>query len=820
MKKIHTLAAACLVATTALAGPAHPGTFNVQQKDGTTLTLQCVGDEHFHFYREVTTGAQYERTEDGDYRVLSSDTFARLSEAAALRRQQANLRRVERLQHNVHPATVAGPHRAAAPAKTLYTGQRKGLVILVNFADKTHVLDNPQQKWDDAFNKVDYHDNGHVGSVRDYFHDQSYGQFELDFDVVGPVTVSKGYAYYGKNINGYDAVAHEMIYEACVLADEFVNYADYDWNGDGEVDQVFVVYAGYEGGGEGSDPDCIWPHEWSLTAAGSPTLVLDGVQVDIYACASELSGVSGTVQSGIGSACHEFSHCLGFPDFYDTKYSGHYGMYLWDLLDAGSYGGPGLDSTVPVGYSAYERWAAGWLTPIEITEGTTVEAMPCLADEPVAYILRNKNRGTAQKPIDEYFLLENRQNKKWYSYPQNAHGLLVTHVDYDEESWIMNTVNVYQQRLSVVPAGLEYNYKLDGFGTMTFPGTKNVTRLTDVSHYGCGGKLFNRNTDGTYYLGLPLTDIAEDPTTGTISFDVLGGKDLGERWTVHLDAGTGTTEVSEWTQQSNRESMTLPVAVASVEGWQFLGWTDTPVITTRISPATILRAGTVYQPEADVTLYALYGWCEEGGQLNDCRLVESPQNGVTYVLANKNAASTYATYALSAGNMEVENVQRVPGVQVEPDFSSGVPTIHQPTDDLLWFAKIENGTLTLSNGDYYLALVAGGLYTTKVPFRLSWDADYGLSSEKNGGNAYYIHTTSGKFTTSTSEQANNRIFLYEKCDFRDMDYTYDTYPGAPEGIEIVLSPEDDAPCYDLSGRRVKADSAPGVYLRQGKTIVR
>lgn len=55
---------------------------------------------------------------------------------------------------------------------------------------------------------------------------------------------------------------------------------------------------------------------------------------------------------GIGTFCHEFSHCLGLPDFYDTNYNGHFGMASWSLMDSGSYNDDGY---TPIGYSAYEK---------------------------------------------------------------------------------------------------------------------------------------------------------------------------------------------------------------------------------------------------------------------------------------------------------------------------------------------------------------------------------------------------------------------------------------------------------------------------------
>lgn len=147
-----------------------------------------------------------------------------------------------------------------------------------------------------------------------------------------------------------------MVAEACLAADSEVNFADYDWDGDGEVDQVFVLYAGL-GEAAGGDDDTVWPHMWNLSSSDyRKSLTLDNVKVDTYACSSEMTKDYDTfgypdIVSGIGTFCHEFSHCLGYPDMYDMNYK-NFGMATWDLMDYGNYNGKGF---IPSGYTAYEN---------------------------------------------------------------------------------------------------------------------------------------------------------------------------------------------------------------------------------------------------------------------------------------------------------------------------------------------------------------------------------------------------------------------------------------------------------------------------------
>ena len=313
---------------------------------------------------------------------------------------------------------------------THYTGQKRGLVILAEFTDKKFKAANDREKYENIFNTTGYTTSeGFQGSVSDYFHDQSAEQFELTFDVVGPFTTSRGYSYYGKNDDkGEDMHPEEMIAEMCQAADSLVNFADYDWDGDGAADEVFVVYAG-KGEADTSTENLIWPHMWSLREADKH-LVLDGIRIEVYACSNELSS-NGKIE-GIGTFCHEFSHCLGFPDFYDITYSGAFGMGSFDLMSEGGYQGNGF---TPCGYTAYEKMACGWQQPIVLADkDVSISNLKPMSQGGDTYIIYNDAHP------DEYYLIENRQKSGWDAkYP--ARGLMITHVDFDEEVWMNNIPN-------------------------------------------------------------------------------------------------------------------------------------------------------------------------------------------------------------------------------------------------------------------------------------------------------------------------------------------------------------------------------------------
>lgn len=557
MKKLLIYLFLFMTSISLYAIPARPFPFVVVQSDGNRLTVCLHGDEYFH-YATTSDGVPLMQCERGYYyyaqssegRLVRTDILAHdASQRGGLEKDfvKNNMKAaVEVLNQSISNAAMArGKEKEAfftqqhvpVSRRSVYSGKKKGLVILVNFADLSMFSTTAQHDFDRQFNERGYSDNGHSGSVSDYFFDQSYGKFDLDFDVVGPFTVSKPYSYYGENdYYGNDTHAAEMVMEACRMADEVVNFADYDWDGDGEVEQVYVVYAGYAES-SGAASNTIWPHKSTLSGRftisdGDGVLTLDGVTVDTYACSSELDGVSGTVMRGIGTACHEFSHCLGLPDVYDVKYNGGIGMQCWDLMGGGSYNGPKNNGERPIGYNAYERMSLGWLELTELSDVCRIIDMPCLDDEPVAYVLYNDNNR------DEMFVLENRQNGKWFSFidsKDSSHGMLITHIDYSEQAWSRNRVNtqVNHQRFSFVPADNSYGkkflkddkvfYKLSDEELVgdLFPGISGVEKFTDDSHSIVGGKLFNANAAGGYTLGKPITNIRE--IGRLISFDVMGG---------------------------------------------------------------------------------------------------------------------------------------------------------------------------------------------------------------------------------------------------------------------------------------------------------
>lgn len=491
--------------------------------NGTQVSVELRGDEYLSWW-EGTDGTAYRATADDT--VFEAFDLEAQKPAAAARRARTEQGRVARLARVKNSLKGADDKmRGLGGDHITYKGVKKGLVVLVDFKNKKFADGHDLEYYKNVINGKDFSDEeeGYVGSVRDYFLAQSNGQFELDFDVVGPVTMSKNYGYYG-NDGAYqkDEKVYEMIKEACDGIQDKVNLKDYDWDGDGEADQVFFLYAGL-GQASGGSAGTIWPHESELRYWPCGVLSYSTGKINTYACANELQpetqGSSRYISAGIGTICHEFSHCLGFADMYDTTGGGGYGMSVFDVMDQGSYNGNGF---VPCNYTAFERIYAGWVEPIELIDPATVKDMKSVSDYGRPFIMYN------YKNTNEYFLMENRQNTGWDEGLYGSNGLLIVHVNYVPSRWANNSVNSSAEKIqccTVVNAdGSRENTQYSLQGDLYPYEVKGVTmndEFTDESEP--AAKLYTKNSDNSYALGIPITNIKR--SKGSISFLVCGGDD-------------------------------------------------------------------------------------------------------------------------------------------------------------------------------------------------------------------------------------------------------------------------------------------------------
>lgn len=504
----------CLAMSTSIvwAVPAKPGVWRfITLADGSEVRVQLVGDEFMHYY-VAEDGTKYSLdSQMGLYNKVGNETT--MQRRSAMRRAQ--IRHIQQLRQS-------GVRKSVAQRSNIFSGKKKGLIILAEFSDKKFRSGHDQALYNRMANEEGFSENGNHGSVKDYFQAQSQGQFELDFDVVGICPLSQTCSYYGANDDlGNDMRPGAMVAEACLWAHEQgIDFSQYDWDGDGEVDQVFVLYAG-KGEADSGITSTIWPHMYTLSESDyGKTLALDDVKVDTYACSSELNGLGKL--AGIGTFCHEFSHCMGFPDLYDTAYNGWFGMGAFDLMCSGSYNGNGA---CPAGYSAYEKAVCGWMDLKDMTqvdEAQTFSEIKPISEGGEAYVVYNK------ADENEFYVVENRQQTNWDAEIPDA-GIMITHVDYNPYVWewnVPNTRGEYYDDHSV-------KYVNDHQRFTIFHADNKTHGSSDDGHIGClygnaktkltasskpAATLYNKNEDGTYKMHVDITGMVVKDGLASVTF--------------------------------------------------------------------------------------------------------------------------------------------------------------------------------------------------------------------------------------------------------------------------------------------------------------
>mgnify|MGYP003466834104 FL=1 len=559
-------------AMTAGAVKMKPGINIIKQADGTTITVRAYGDEDLSYflasdgtllYQEGTNfyiaGVKADGTLYSTGVLAHEPSMRTIKEISAIKAQNAkafyNSMETQAKANKVRREPMT-PDNSLLPS----LGKHKIPVILVEFSDVEFSVENPKATFDkylngkELFNKETDPEMGqNYAGVAKYFKDMSFGKFEPEFEVYGPVNLGKPLATYGAGYSSQENMGL-LLTDACTAVDDEVDFTQYDSNDDGNIDLIYIIYAGFSQSIAGNSTDCIHPKSGYLSLAKS----FDGMDVKRYGVNNELNGTpadqaNGPIINGIGLFCHEFSHCMGLPDLYPKSGSIaeaciNQNMDYWSLMDAGEYTANGYRRTA---YTAWERERLGWMEIGTLTGPSNVE-LKSLDEGGAAFRIYNDKDETGH----EYYILENVQNNGWNK-NLFGNGLMVTHVDYLSSQFSLGGCKVNNTeghpRMHVMAAdGMfvpeyflgstiedsyitflkEHNadlvakyggqvfsiedYKAEAAGDL-FPGTSNATSLTDDSQ---PMKAWTYNGET---MGKPITDITNDTEKGIVSFKFMGG---------------------------------------------------------------------------------------------------------------------------------------------------------------------------------------------------------------------------------------------------------------------------------------------------------
>lgn len=491
----------------AFAIPARLELRTVTQPDGSSINIRVSGDEYLHF---TITDDGYILTLDADgfYRLASIDPEGMIVSTGIL--PDKKIAYGTKLS-DIDTGAIKTLREAAGKAPRMGVKSRLGAyptsgspripVFLVEYSDVKFSQDFDVKEY---FTNMMTQDNfdmfGGTGSATQYFSDQSDGKFTPQFDIYGPVTLPETQDYYGNNYGqGWDMKAHYMVSHAAKILDPDVDFSQYDADKDGDVDFVYVFYAGQGEHNKGGE-NTVWPHAGNLKQVAD-FVFLDKVWFNRYACSNEMEG---DMPNGLGPFVHEYSHILGLSDLYaepEIVTDRDFTPGPYSVMDYGCYNN---DSRTPPNYSAYERNELGWNKPIKL-------------EEPMNVTLNEISTGDFGilniSPYTEYYLFENRQQTGW-DFALPAHGMVVWHVDiYKNYGSTLNSDRDHQS-VDLIEANGEPGF-LKYAADFTFPGTTGKTEFTSETDPAL-------LTSAGEPIDMPITDISESEE-GVISFKVAGG---------------------------------------------------------------------------------------------------------------------------------------------------------------------------------------------------------------------------------------------------------------------------------------------------------
>lgn len=765
MKNVRLLAFfLSLVCCNALfSSPAQRIPYTITLANGESVTVVKRGSEFKHWIETIDGGNLVVEDADGTYRLATpeeSETFFSAPSGVMAK----------------GPSTIIG----MSPDFPT-TGNMRSLVILVNFADMKMRSATAHDDFHRMLNEQGYSQLGGTGSARDYYVENSMGKFSPWFDVVGPVELSHGYAYYGENDGkNSDVRAVEMIVEACKAIDATTDFRQYDYNNDGYIDNVFVFYAG-RGEATSADKNTIWPHNWNVTEHISVPVMLDGKRLDHYACSNEIA--SDERMDGIGTFVHEFGHVLGLPDFYPTAGTNAFSPNTWTVMDEGEYNNA---SRTPPYFTVFERYSLGWLDPIEILkDGCSVVMDNISTNEGYVILTDNPN---------EFFMLENRQQTGWDAYIP-GHGMLVWHIDYDDYLWRNNRVNneSTHQYVDIIEAD-----NIQSTGTKsgdTFPGYNGITSFTADTHPAF------RDWSGAD-VNAPITNIREE--NGLIVMDVAGGGAPLEPIRYAVPQLAGATEVgaasfvAHWLPVDDAEGYRVGLgrmvpsekhqATADFTGGiSALGSSWTTNVSSTFSNASYSGAATPslrmqgmgdnIQCHQDV-VYGISFWCRGSSVKAGTAVRVEWLYGDDVVAADAYAVTAVGTVAAfqAPASASVDGVRLV----YNPAAGSGSVAI----DDVC-----------VDYADMVFSPVRDECYTTETSLAID-----GLEPESD----YVYYVVASKGSMRSRQSAYGTVHTHSVSAIRQT--SADTVGSSP--------------LFNVSGQRITGNAGHGIFISNGKKIVK
>ncbi len=233
-------------------------------------------------------------------------------------------------------------------------GKAKPLVLLIDFPDQhrpRHVTAEGIQKLLFSLNEPD--------SLAAFYYRSSYGRLTIEGKVYGWYRMKAERSSYESDTEIMNEVINYYINE------KGINLSDYDADNNGEVDSLYVLWAGNMQGG--SD---MWGSAYRSTWNGSPEDWNRKITGYIFVPGITIWSSVPPLVCNTNSLIHESGHLLGLNDYYSYDTSQRENkdgtVYTGGALEGGLGGMDMMDTNIG-DHNIFSKWLLGWTEP-EIIE--------------------------------------------------------------------------------------------------------------------------------------------------------------------------------------------------------------------------------------------------------------------------------------------------------------------------------------------------------------------------------------------------------------------------------------------------------------------
>lgn len=430
LRALKTLCVCCVMALSLSLQAAYLTNVPVvlTQPDGTSLHCYATGDEFYVYLHDasgytivadpITGYYVYADLVDG---ILVPTAFVagvtdpsttslrpRLNISAEQWQQRRNA-----MEQHIRPVERRGD-------RELNKGEYNNLIIYIRFQGDAE-LNTTKTEIDSMFNNT----NHNAVSMYNYFKHASYNQLFIQSYSVPEPTGEQLISYedihprayyqpYNQVSNPIGYQEHEraerefdLLERACnFVADAVPTNVNWDYNDDGNIDNVVFVVKGNVGGWS----DLLWPHRWVLY---DRDVMICGKVVRDFNFQLETSTYFST-----STLCHEMFHSLGAPDLYHYSYEGLSPVGAWDLM---------CNNTNPPQHSgAYMKHRYGnWIDELPVITDYGTYTLDAIAWE--------GNRNNVYKILtndpNQFYLLEYRNKESFFERGVPGSGLLIYRID-------------------------------------------------------------------------------------------------------------------------------------------------------------------------------------------------------------------------------------------------------------------------------------------------------------------------------------------------------------------------------------------------------